>query len=314
MDKLSAMQTFARIVEAGSFTGAAEQLGVPKGRVSQRLQDLEAALGARLLERTTRALRLTDDGRAYYERCVRLLAEIEEAEQALRGNHAAPRGQLRVEGVAVIARHVLAPALAEFHRRYPEVTVQLCSSDRIIHLLEDGVDCAIRGGSLADASHVARKACTVYFGLYASPDFLARNGTPSEPADLAARPRLGWLAPQGGGVLPLHLSHESGESLEIPGAPALVFDDGDAAIAAALAGAGIVVTAPFAVRALVAQGRLLPVLPQWEAGQRPVSVIYPSSRQLSARVRCFVDWAVELLRREPALALRPRDLARPPRC
>ena len=297
-----------QIVEAGSFTRAAERLLVPKARVSQRLQALEAALGVRLLERTTRALRLTDDGRAYHERCVRLLADIEETEQALRGGHARPGGLLRVDAVAAVARHVLAPALEEFGRLYPEMAVHLHSRDRIGHLLEDGIDCAIRGGPLPDASHVARSACTVHLGLYASPGCLARHGTPTEPEALARLPRLGWLDQRNGGVVPWRLQRDGGPGIDVPGVPALAFDDGDAAAAAAAGGAGLVVAAPFAVRALVDAGALRPVLPQWEAGRRTVSVLVPSSRQLSARVRCFVDWAVERLRHDPALALRPHDL------
>lgn len=308
MDKLSALHTFVQIVEAGSFTRAAERLGIPKARASQRLQDLESDLGVRLLERTTRALRLTDDGRAYHARCVRLLAELEEAEQTLRGQHGQPRGHLRVESVAALARHVLAPALGDFHRRYPQLTVHLGSSDRISHLLEDGIDCAIRGGELPDAGHVARRVCSVHLGLYASPQCLARHGLPGGPAALAERPRLGWMASRGGGVEPWRLVHLDGRTVDVPGVPALAFDDGDAAVAAAAGGGGIVVAAPFAVRLLVGRGELVPVLPEWTAGARPVHVVYPSSRQLSMRVRCFVDWVVERLQADPALALRPHDL------
>ncbi|MFO0121051.1 MAG: LysR family transcriptional regulator [Inhella sp.] len=308
MDKLSAMQTFVQIVEAGSFTRAAERMQLPKARVSQRLQALEAELGVRLLERTTRALRLTNDGRAYHERCVQLLADLEEAEQALRGDHARPSGVLRVDVVAAIARHVLAPALGDFSRHYPELAVHLHSRDRISHLLEDGIDCAIRGGPLPDASHVAISACTVHLGLYAAPECLARPGTPQAPEVLARLPRLGWVDQRSGGVLPWRLARDDGAGFDVPGLPTLAFDDGDAAIAAALGGAGVVVAAPFAVRAAVQSGTLCPVLPAWEAGQRTVSVLWPSRRQRSARLRCFVDWAVERLRHDPALALRPRDL------
>ena len=311
MDKLTAMQTFVQIVETGSFTRAAEQLGVPKARASQRLRDLEDSLGVRLLERTTRALRLTEDGRAYHERCVRLLAEIDEAEQALRGRHAQPSGQLRVEAVAAIARHVLAPALADFHRSYPLLSVHLGSSDRIAHLLEDGVDCAIRGGELPDSGHVARRICSVQLGLYASPECLARHGEPRDPAALAALPRLGWLAARGGGIVPWQLWREEGDAVEVPGVPALAFDDGDAAVAAAVGGAGVVVAAPFAVRSRVLCGELLPVLPDWTAGRRPVQVVYASNRRLSTRVRVFVDWAVQLMQADAAMGLHPRDLVAP---
>jgi len=308
MDKLTAMQTFVTIVDSGSFTRAAERLDLPKARVSQRLRDLESVLGVRLLERSTRALRLTDEGRAYHERCVRMLAEIDEAEQALQGRHGQPQGQLRVEAVAAIARHVLAPALHDFRQRYPGMTVRLGSSDRLSHLLEDGIDCAIRGGDLPDSRLVARPVCTVHLGLYASPDCIARHGRPRDPAALADWPRLGWFAPRGGTV-PWRLRREGAEAVDLPGQPALAFDDGDAAVAAAVGGAGLVVAAPFAVAALVRAGALQPVLPDWTAGQRAVHVLYPSARQLSARVRCFADWAIARLRAEPALSWSPSELA-----
>jgi DNA-binding transcriptional LysR family regulator len=310
MDKLTAIQTFVQIVDAGSFTRAADRLQAPKARVSQRLKDLEAALGVRLLERTTRALRLTDEGRSYHARCLQVLADLEETEQALRGRHGAPRGRLRVDALAAIARHVLAPAIGEFRQRYPGLDVHLRGSDRIGHLLEDGIDCAIRGGELPDAGHVGRTVVSVHLGLYASPACLARHGEPADPGALADVPRIGWLAQRGSGIEPWRLTREDGGAVfEVAGEPALAFDDGDTATAAAVGGAGIVVAAPFAVRALVREGALVPVLPQWEAGRRPVSILYPSSRQLSARVRCFVDWATERLRADPAMALRPRELA-----
>jgi LysR family transcriptional regulator for bpeEF and oprC len=302
------MHTFVEVVSSGSFTRAAERLLVPKARVSQRIQALEAAVGVRLLERTTRALRITDDGRLYYERCVKLLADIEQTEQALRGDHAQPHGILRVDSVAAIARHVLAPSLVDFGRLFPDVVVHLYSRDRISHLLEDGIDCAIRGGTLPDASSVARNICNVHLGMYASPSFLESNGTPHKPEDLMIMPRLGWLDQRGGGIVPWYLDCDDSSRFEVTGTPIMSFDDGDAAIAASLGGAGVVVAAPFAVKELVCSGRLKPVLPQWEVGQREVNILLPSSHQLSSRVRCFVDWVVDRLRLDPLLNLRPRDL------
>jgi LysR family transcriptional regulator for bpeEF and oprC len=157
---------------------------------------------------------------------------------------------------------------------------------------------------------VARSVGVVHLGLYASPGCLDRHGAPREPEALSNMPRLGWLDQRGGGIfVPWRLERDDGTQTDVPGVPARAVGDSDVAVAAAAGGAGVVVAAPFAVWALVVAGRLSPVLPQREAGRRTVSLLLPSSRQLSARVRCFVDWAVERLRHDPALALRPRDLA-----
>lgn len=300
MDKLAAMHTFVRVVESGGFTRAAESMDLPKARVSQRIASLEAELGLRLLHRTTRSVRPTADGQAYYERCRALLAELDELEHALRGDRRAPVGLLRVEVLASFARAVLAPALPGFQARYPGISLRIGSSDRLVHLVEEGIDCAIRGGRLEDSSLIARHLCDVHFGLYASPDWLARRGAPAVPDALTAADCIG--------TMPLTLTRDM-ESVTLEGLSRLEFDDGDAALAACLAGAGVGAHARFTVARHLAHGELVPVLPEWGAGVRPLQVVYPSNRHLSARLRVFVDWTVELAASTPSLGWRPGESA-----
>lgn len=306
MDKLSAMATFATVVELGSFSRAADLLGLPKARVSQRISDLEQHLGVRLLHRTTRALSLTEDGKAYVVKCQLVLQEIDELEAALKGGAVAPRGKLRVEALASIARWILAPYLHEFQERYPDISIRLGSSDRISHLLEDGIDCAIRGGHLDDSTLIARHVCDVHLGLYASPEYLKKRGEIQHPQHLAIHQGLSWFTGQRN---PFTWSLESDdETFEFSANNGLQFDDPDVAIASCMAGAGICPGAPFAVANWVRSGLLVPVLPHWSFPARPIHIIYPSSKHLSARVRCFVDWSLELMQANSCLGMKPLAL------
>lgn len=194
MDKLTAMATFVKVVGAGSFTRAADALNLPKARVSQRISDLEKYLGVRLLNRTTRALSLTDDGSAYFDKCQILLQQIDELEATLNGGAATPIGRLRVDSLVSIARWVIAPRLHDFQMRYPRIQLRLSSSDRISHLLEDGIDCTIRGGALKDSSMIARHLCDIHMGLYASPEYLASVGRVDTPDALSQLKRISWFS------------------------------------------------------------------------------------------------------------------------
>lgn len=309
MDKLAAMSTFVKVVESGSFTRAANALDLPKARVSQRVSSLEDALGVRLLQRTTRVVKPTDDGRVYFARCQAILQEIEELEGSLAGDMQSPSGMVRVEALASIGRWVLAPRLGELRRRHPGLQVRLGSNDRISHLLEEGVDCAVRGGHLEDSSLVARHVRDVAFGLYAAPGYLAGFGPVGGLEDLRRAERLSWSGSRSGTELAWRLLTPGGTA-ELAEAAPLMFDDPDAAVEAALHGAGIVPAAPFAVATHVAQGRLAPVLPDWHFPPRPIHIVYPTSKHLSVRVRSFVQWALETLQASPQLGWMPSDLAR----
>lgn len=302
------MVTFLHVVENGSFTATAELEGVPKSRISQRISDLERHLGVRLLHRTTRTLRLTEDGRAYHAKCEAIIQDIDELEAALKGAASEPRGTLRVEALASIARWILAPRIHEFCARYPGISLRLGSSDHIRHLLEEGIDCAIRGGRLESSSQIARHVCDVRLGLYAAPAYLGVAGMLAGPENLADHQRISWFtgrrAPSAWRLV------KGDEQVEIAEADALRFDDPDVAIESAIAGAGICPAAPFAAEKFVRAGQLTPVLPEWSFEPRPIHIIYPSNRHLSARVRCFVDWSAELMRTSQSLMMTPLDLAR----
>lgn len=306
MDKLSAMATFVRVVEAGSFTRAAEGMGLPKARVSQRVSDLERHLGVRLLNRTTRRLGLTGDGQAYFARCQVILQDVDELEGALKGGAVEPRGRLRVEALVSVARWVLAPRLHEFQASHPGVSVWLGASDRISHLLEDGIDCAIRGGRLEDSSQIARHVCDVRLGLYAAPAYLDAAAAVAHPRDLARQRVISWFAGRRD-PFAWHLQAEA-QAFALPPMAGLQFDDPDVAIASCMAGSGICPGAPFAVRKWVQRGDLVPVLPDWSFPARPIHLLYPGSRHLTARVRRFVDWSLALME-DSQVRLSPRELA-----
>lgn len=308
MDKLAAMSTFVKVVETGSFTRAAEVLGLPKARVSQRINDLEAVLGVRLLQRTTRTLNLTDDGRAYFDKCQLLLQQLDELEHTLRGGTRQAQGRLRVDSLVSIARWVIAPRLPEFKALHPGIDLRLGSSDRLSHMLEEGIDCAVRGGVLEDSSMVARHLCDITLGLYASPAFLGTVGRVEQPTDLEGLPRLTWF--RAGAGNPFAWTLTSGAAMaQLEAGVGIQFDDPEVAIAACVAGAGICPGAPFAVAALVRAGLLAPVLPAWHFPARPVHLVYPSSRHLSMRLRCFVNWLLAVVEQQPDLRLTPAALA-----
>ena len=307
MDKLAAMTAFVQVVETGSFTKAADVLALPKARISQRVSDLERHLQIRLLHRTTRSLTLTEDGQAYFPKCQAILHDIDELESTLKGAAVEPRGKLRIAALVSVARWIIAPYLHEFQARYPHIFLQLSASDRVTHLLEEGIDCAFRGGQLEDSSHIARHIADVRFGLYASPSYFAHTAMPTHPQELVQHRRLSWFTGQ---RLPFAWRLETdNQHYELPSDDGLSFDDPDIAIASCMSGAGICPGAPFAVKGYVDAGALVPVLPEWSFEPRPLHILYPTNKHLSMRVRCFVEWSLELMQQNPNLPMSPLALA-----
>lgn len=298
MDRFDAMQAFARVVEAGSFTRAAETLQLSKTTVTQLVQQLEARLRVRLLHRTTRRLRLTADGAVYYERVLRLLADLEEAEGSLAAASAAPRGRLRVDVPTPLARMVLLPALPSFLARYPEIRLDLGVSDRMVDLIGDDVDCVVRGGELDDPSLVARRVAELQFGVYAAPDYLARAGRPEHPLALQRAPYciVGYRSSRTGRLLSWHL-HHGDERIVVQGDPVLTVDDGNAYLAAGLAGLGLLCMPTYMADPHLERGELLPLFEQWHFDPMPLYVAYRPNPHLSARLRVFIDWVAELMAR-----------------
>ena len=288
------MRTFVAVARAGSFSAAARALALPKTRVSQRVQELEAALAVRLLHRTTRVVSLTEEGRFYLEKCQPILDEIEATEQAVTRAAEDPGGRLKVSCMSLVARALILPRLAEFLAAYPRVTVGLSVSDRIANLQEAGFDLAIRGGALDSSSLISRPLGQAQFGLYAAPALVGAS-PPQGPEELARLPLVKTQRARDGAARHWELQRKGAAVLQ--DSPARIeVDDDAAALEAALAGAGVVLTASFATRPHVRAGRLVPVLPDWSAPARPIYAIYPTRRHPSARLRAFLDWVEPLIR------------------
>jgi DNA-binding transcriptional LysR family regulator len=281
MDKLRAMETFVQIVDRGSLTAAAAALDSSLPSVVRTLAALEAALGVTLLNRTTRRMALTDEGREYYERCKRLLAGVDEAEAALSARRSAPKGRLRVTAPVLFGRLHVAPLANEFIGRYAAVQLDLLLLDRVVDLLEEAVDVAVRIGRLPDSSLVAVPVGETRRVLCASPAYLKRAGMPSSPAELAQHRCVSF----------------SGLGWTDAASVVLATNQIDVALDACLAGVGIGQFLGYQVRALLDAGKLKRVLAEADPAPLPIHVVYPHARLLSANVRAFVDWTVPRLRK-----------------
>ena len=297
MDRFDAMQAFARVVEAGSFTKAAETLHMSKTSVTQLVQQLEARLRVQLLNRTTRKVNVTADGAAYYERVVRLLGDMDDAETSLSDASSSPRGRLRVDVPSPLARLILVPALPAFHARYPDIQFDMGVSDRMVDLIGENVDCVVRGGELADQSLMARRVGDLQLGVYAAPSYLERAGLPSHPQELENSHHrvVGFHWPRTGKVLPYTLHHQGGESIEVQGRYVLAVDDGNAYLAAGLAGLGVLWLPDYMSDAHVARGELVPLFEGWHLDPMPIYVAFPPNRHVSAKLRVFIDWVAALM-------------------
>lgn len=296
MDRFDAMQAFARVVEAGSFTKAAETLHMSKTSVTQLVQQLEARLRVKLLNRTTRKVNLTADGAVYYERVLRLLDDLDDAETSLSSASAVPRGRLRVDVPSPLARIILLPALPTFHARYPDIQIDMGVSDRIVDLIGEKVDCVVRGGELTDQSLMARHVGDLQLGVYAAPSYLQRLGTPAHPRELEDSHHriVGFLWARSGKALP-YAMHSNGESIHIQGRYVLAVDDGNAYLAAGLAGMGVLWLPDYMSAPHVAQGELVPLFEEWRLEPMPIFVAFPPNRHISIKLRVFIEWVAELM-------------------
>lgn len=287
MDRFQEMQVFVRIAERGSFSQAAEDLQIPRATVTNLIKRLEQRLGVRLLERTTRHVRMTHDGEAYYHRCVRLLLDLEETESAFR--NAPPKGLLRVNLQGTLAKHFVMPALGGFLAQYPDITLHIGEDDRLVDLVREGVDCVLRAGLLQDSSLIGRQVASLEQVTVASPEYLAQHGTPTTLDDLQQHFAVDYLSSATGRAVPLEfrVGREVVERL----LPARVSVTGaDLYTGAALSGLGIVQVPRYRIVHELAAGSLRELLPDCPPPPMPVSVVYPQSRQLSARVRVFSQW------------------------
>lgn len=305
MDRFDALQAFSRVVEAGSFTKAAHTLHMSKTTVTQLVQQLEARLRVKLLHRTTRQVKITPDGAAYYERVVRLLADLEDADTSLSSALAAPKGRLRVDVPSPLARFILMPALPAFHERYPDIQIDMGVSDRVVNLIGDNVDCVLRGGEVTEPSLVVRRVGDLRLGVYAAPAYLQRAGQPAHPGELqdAHHRTVGFLRSRSGTVAPITMQRD-GQQLEIHGRHVVTVDDGNAYLAAGVAGMGVLWLPQYMVPTHVAQGELVPLFEDWQIEPMPMYVAYPPNRHVSAKLRAFIDWVVELMAQHAPLVRR----------
>lgn len=295
MDKFDTMLLFTRIVELQSFSQAADQLGIPRATASNAIKSLEKNLECRLLERTTRHVRASLDGEAFYERCVHILSELDDAESSLRHSGVRPQGILRVNLHGAHATRIVLPRIDEFHARYPAIRLVISSGDRLVDLIREGVDCAVRAGKLFDSSLIARPLAQMPQVICASPDYLRKHGRPMTPDDLLSHQSVNFFSTSRGKYYPLELI-VNGKEKSYPTKGWMTVNDAENYVICALRGCGLVQLPRYHVDDALRDGLLQEVLSDWKSPAMQLSAIYPQHRQLSPRVRIFVDWLVSLYR------------------
>lgn len=290
MDKLEAMNAFAKVVAAGSYAEAARRLGLTRSAVSKAVMELENLMGVRLLDRTTRRVAPTEAGRAYYERCVQIIADVEETEIQVSRLNEAPRGVLRINAPMSFGTRYLGAAVAEFMTRYPELRIELILNDRFIDPLEEGVDVTVRIGALTDSSLIARRLAPARLVLAASPAYLKRHGAPKTPEDLALHPCLTYGHMAGPQRWTLQ---RGGETISVPVTSRLCSNNGDVLREAAVGGLGITSLPTFLIGPDIKAGRLRLVLPEARPAPLGIYALYAPNRYLAAKTRLFIDELVE---------------------
>ncbi|MFV3370621.1 LysR family transcriptional regulator [Pseudomonas sp. NY15435] len=293
MDQLQAIRAFARVVEAGNFTRAADSLDMPNATLSKLVQELEAHLGVRLLQRTTRRVTVTPEGQDYYAKASRVLRDLEDIDSSFNIARSKPRGHLRIDVGGSTARDVLLPLLPDFLARYPDIRIDLGVSDRSVDLISDNVDCVIRGGALDASSLVARGIGQATMVTCASAEYLRHNGVPAYPEELRNGHRLvSYLSPQNGRAVPFRFERD-GQRSELKLEHRIGVNESNAHLAACVAGLGIIQTFSYAAGAALRDGTLVEILADWRPATYPFHVVYPHNRYVTHRLRVFIDWLVE---------------------
>jgi len=288
------MRVFTRIVERRSFTLAAEDLGLPRSTVTDAVKQLEARLGVRLLQRTTRHVSPTLDGEAYHRRCLSLIADLEDAESAFSG--ARPKGLLRIDVHGTLARHFVVPHLPKFLDEYPDIELFMGEGDRLVDLIREGVDCVLRVGYLQDSDMVGRRVGLLEEATCAGPDYVRRFGLPESVETLDGHRMVGFRSSASGGLLPLKFT--VGGEIRSAMLPATVSVNGaESFVAMARLGLGLMQVPRYHVEDDFLRGTLVPVLEDFPPPPSPVSLLYPRNRQLSPRVRVFIDWLTRTFER-----------------
>lgn len=289
MDRLEAMRLYVRIVERRSFTLAAQDTGVPRSTATQVIKQMEERLGVRLLQRTTRTVKPTLDGEVYYRRCLAILHDVEDADGAFKGVR--PKGMLRVDVQGTLARHFLMPGLPSFFAQYPDIELTMSESDRWVDIVQEGVDCVLRYGNLADSDMVARRVALLDRVTCATPGYLDRLGVPKDPDSLANHRMVGIRLLSTGTLVPFEFT--TGTSTRSVILPSLLSVTGpESFLAGVRLGLGLAQVPRFHIEDDLRNGKLIAVLADWPPPPAPVSLLYARSRQVSPRVRVFLDWAV----------------------
>lgn len=307
MDRFQAMKVFTGVVDANSFTRAADNLGLPRTTVTTTIQGLESLLQVRLLNRTTRRLSVTPDGAAYYERCMRILAEVDETEALFRHVTRGPKGKLRIDVPPSIGRLIIIPKLCDFYSRYPDVELVIGMSDRPVDMVQEAVDCVVRVGDLQDSNMVARRIGAFEIVTCAAPRYLELHGEPQSLEDLEQHHAVHYFSSRTGRNMDWDFVVD-GEVREVEIAGKVAVNDAEAYVACALQGFGLIQTARFMVLKQLESGELREVLPQWQPSTQPISVVYLHNRHLSPKVRAFVDWIAELFGNCPLLGGTSQDM------
>src|SRR5262245_23614334 len=288
------MRAFVRVVEVGTFTRASGLLDMPKPTITKLIQALEAHLQTKLLHRTTRRVTVTPDGAAYYERVVRLLADLDDLDGSMALSQATPKGRLRIDVSASLALLVIIPALPDFHARYPDIQIDLGVTDRLVDLIGENVDCVVRGGELRDQSLVARRVGELDFIACAAPSYLERYGEPRHPTDFENNhPVVGYFQAGSGRSFPLSFA-SNGERYDVNGRYIVSVNDSNAYVGAALAGLGAIQAPSFMVQQHISTGALRRVLDGWTTDRVRLHVVYPPNAHLSNKLRVLVDWIADL--------------------
>ncbi|MEC5163441.1 LysR family transcriptional regulator, regulator for bpeEF and oprC [Janthinobacterium sp. CG_23.3] len=294
MDQLKAMQIFKCVAQCKSFTQAAEQLDLPKPTVTNAVQSVEQQLGVRLLQRTTRKVSLTVEGGIYLERCIRLLNDLEDVNALFLGPDHLPSGAVRVDLPERFARLQVIPALPDFFRQYPNIQVRLGSNDRYADLVGEGIDCALRVGTLRDSSLVAKRVGELHQVNVAAPSYLEQHGRPHSPADLARHYAVNFFSSQSGRDFDWEYQ-EDGATRSMVMRSLISVSSAEAYVASCRAGLGLIQAPRMGMEALLDAGELEEVMPRWRAAPLPVAIVYSHNKHLSPRVRVFVDWLAGIL-------------------
>jgi DNA-binding transcriptional LysR family regulator len=295
MDQLSAMRVFVRVVETGNFTRAAATLDMPKTTVTNMVQNLEAHLRTTLLNRTTRRVMVTTDGALYYERAQQILSELDELDSSLSNSQTQPSGRLRVEMAGAFADLLVMPNLCDFYNRFPLIRLDIGVGDRLVDYIAENVDCALRAGTPADQSLIARKVGDLTMRAYAAPFYIQKFGEPTHPQDLGnTHISVGYLNATTGRVMPVEFQNDQ-DRVEVNPRYIVSVNDARSYANAAIAGLGVIQSPRFMVRDALEKGELVEVLQHWHCEALPLYIVYPQTRHLSNKVRVFVDWLAKLV-------------------